>query len=127
MPIELDDRQAVKKRQYELSEDDVATLGKGAHSKEAWLAVAMRHGFDPDTREDLPPAVYSDTRSPKLIRKAPQAFLATPKNWDLENTLKVQEQVRAGGKIPQRTTQVNEDMGIAQVIPGGETEEEFDL
>jgi hypothetical protein len=41
------------KRQYELSDNDAEYLGKKFYSKAAWLAIAIRHGFDPETMEVL--------------------------------------------------------------------------
>lgn len=70
------------KKQYELSVEDVKYLGENAYSKSAWLFIAKRHGFDPDTRSELFTYEYTDEKT-KLIKVSPKAFFATPKVYPL--------------------------------------------
>lgn len=42
-----------KLSQYELSDLDMETLNLSGHSRNGWLEVAMKHGFDPDTRKQI--------------------------------------------------------------------------
>ncbi len=52
LPFELEvAKPTEKRRQYELSDADVEFLGENQYSDEAWLRIARKHLFDPDTRE----------------------------------------------------------------------------
>lgn len=60
---------AVKKKQFELSDNDFTFLGSNQYSDAAWESIGRRHGIDPATREVLP-----NTNN--------RAFLAMPKKWE---------------------------------------------
>ena len=68
MPMKTEPMPTVlKKKQVELSDNQLDYLSKEHFSKESWVAIAKLQSFDPDTVEWLP--------------NSNRAFLAVPKKW----------------------------------------------
>lgn len=55
----------VVKKQFELSEDDLATLARGGYSDAAWEIIGRKHRIDPTTKEQV----------------GRTAYVAVPKTW----------------------------------------------
>lgn len=55
----------VLKRQFELSDDDLATLARGSYSETAWELIGRKHRIDPTTKEQV----------------GERAYIAVPKKW----------------------------------------------
>jgi len=76
----------VIKRQFELSEDDLATLAHGGYSDAAWEIIGRKHRIDPATKEQV----------------GRTAYIAVPKTWP---------QVEAKGGVPITTANFTNQHG----------------
>ena len=113
---------APKKRQIELSDTDIETLGRHQYSDVAWDLIGRRHGVDPTTRESIP-----NTNN--------RAFLAFPKLWPVApkptggiltaNGMKQSDPVHTRSEL-RRMTETNSD-ALTQPISDHTTTEEIEV